>query len=84
MKHKITAKDWLNSAKVGMDPVSKRGGVSRGAYITNEHGCKYLTHAGEWTDGITGKHNWWDNQFEAACFLSDLKNKSRTARRARA
>jgi hypothetical protein len=42
----------LASAHVGMDPVIECGRVSRGAYIVDETGTEYLTHSGDWTDGI--------------------------------
>ena len=65
----------LAFAHVGMDPVNERGRVSRGAYIVDASGTQYLTHAGKWTGGITGDHNWWSTQSEAVEFLRTIKAK---------
>lgn len=67
----------LAFAHVGIDPVNERGRVSRGAYIADESGTQYMTHAGEWTHGITGDHNWWNNWAEASDFLRAKKANSK-------
>lgn len=63
----------LAFSHVGIDPVNERGRVSRGAYIVDKSGTQYMTHAGEWTDGITGDNNWWNNWAEASDFLRAMK-----------
>jgi hypothetical protein len=76
----------LASAHIGIDPVHERGRVSRGAYIVDYTGTQYLTHSGEWTAGIKGDDNWWNNWADAADFLRNMKanagaNASATERR---
>jgi hypothetical protein len=56
-----------------MDPVNERGRVSRGAYIVDNTGTKYLTRSGDWTVGIKGDDNWWNNWAEASDFLRTMK-----------
>jgi len=63
----------LASAHIGMDPVNERGRVSRGAYIADDTGTKYLTRSGDWTDGIKDDDNWWNNWAEASVFLRAMK-----------
>lgn len=67
----------LFSARIGLDPVQKRGGISRGAYICDESGARYLTHSGEWTNGIRGDENWWNDAIEARLFLNNAIKKAR-------
>jgi len=73
----LGSKALLAFASVGLDPVRERGRVCRGAYIVDRTGVRYLTHGGEWTHGITGDDNWWNNKNDAEDFLKSLKAKPR-------
>jgi len=53
------------SAIVATERPRRRGEVCRGAYVCDPSGRYYLTHGGEWTDGVKGDENWWDNERDA-------------------
>ena len=72
----------LKDARVGMDIVSERGGVSRGAYISSADGVYYMDHAGRWTFGVGSDDNWWANVTEASAFLWARRNPSRKRKEA--
>lgn len=67
----------LALARVACDPVYERGRTSRGAYISDSTGTKYLNHRGEWTNGIVGDENWWNHMGDAHEFLAKELAKAR-------
>lgn len=67
----------LASASVHLDPVNKRGQISRGAYIANNQGYWHLTHDGRWTLGIEGDGNWWDTMDDAREALLRFREEAR-------
>jgi len=67
------------SAIVATDRPRRRGEVCRGAYVCDPSGRYFLTHGGEWTDGIKGNENWWDNERDARKAL--LQQQEATSRR---
>ncbi len=60
----------LLDARVGRDSC-----LDRGYYITNRNGVWYLTHQGDWTNGIDhgSTRNWWGSERAAQKFLERQK-----------
>ena len=69
----IDPREWLEEAKVGVDPCRKRGDVCRGAYISEKSGVMYLRHDGQWQNGASSEEVWWETEGHALAFLNAKK-----------
>lgn len=70
---------WLETAEAHIDPTHKRGDVCRGAYIVSREDNRfYLNHRGEWTNGIEGDENFWEDKSHAQAHLYSMRQSNAT------
>ena len=65
----------LEHARTGIDPVSHKGQVCRGAFICSDDGWYYLDKAGNWHYKAKSRKVWFDDEDAATEFLRSQQKK---------